>query len=185
MDARTKTNSPQQPGRYDAHPGRVARTPAAETGRVRFSIRGGGLRKSRRRGADRIKAARDRLSLARDTRLGSRGDPGRSKRYPHRHAAVWRNSLGPRRRVATDDCAVQIGRGGRLGTGRQWMSWVALDDAIGIIRFAIANARLRGPLNVVAPNPVRDAEFADVVATVLRRPAIFRAPAFVLRLRPG
>jgi uncharacterized protein (TIGR01777 family) len=79
----------------------------------------------------------------------------------------------------------KFGVGGRLGTGKQWMSWVALDDAIGIIRLAIANARLRGPLNVVAPNPVRNAEFADVVATVLRRPAIFRAPAFVLRLALG
>jgi uncharacterized protein (TIGR01777 family) len=79
----------------------------------------------------------------------------------------------------------KFGVGGRLGSGKQWMSWIAIEDAIGIIRFAIANAQLSGPVNVVAPHPIRNAEFAAVVAKVLRRPAIFPAPAFVLRLALG
>jgi uncharacterized protein len=79
----------------------------------------------------------------------------------------------------------RFGFGGRLGTGNQWMSWIALEDCIEIIRAAIANARLRGPLNVVAPNPVRNAEFTRVLAAVLHRPAIFPVPAFALRVAVG
>jgi uncharacterized protein (TIGR01777 family) len=79
----------------------------------------------------------------------------------------------------------RFGFGGRLGTGNQWMSWIALEDSIDIIRSAIANAQLRGPLNVVAPTPVRNAEFTRVVAAVLHRPAIFPVPAFALRLAVG
>jgi len=79
----------------------------------------------------------------------------------------------------------RFGLGGRLGTGNQWMSWIALEDSIDIIRSAIANARLRGPLNVVAPNPVRNAEFTRIVAAVLHRPAVFPVPAFALRIAVG
>jgi uncharacterized protein len=79
----------------------------------------------------------------------------------------------------------RFGFGGRLGTGDQWMSWIALEDCIEIIRAAIGNAELRGPLNVVAPNPVRNAEFTRVVAAVLHRPAIFPVPAFALRIAVG
>lgn len=79
----------------------------------------------------------------------------------------------------------RFGFGGRLGTGNQWMSWIALEDSIDIIRAAIANAQLRGPLNVGAPNPVRNAEFTRIVAAVLHRPAIFPVPAFALRVAVG
>ena len=79
----------------------------------------------------------------------------------------------------------QLGVGGRLGSGKQWMSWIAIEDVIGIIRFAIANERLSGPVNVVAPNPVRNEEFTRLLAGMLHRPAIFPAPAFVLRLAFG
>lgn len=75
--------------------------------------------------------------------------------------------------------------GGRIGSGKQWMSWVALDDVVGAIRFAIEDASMRGPVNVVAPNPARNADFTRVLARVLRRPAIFPAPAFALRLMLG
>ena len=54
----------------------------------------------------------------------------------------------------------KFGVGGPLGSGRQWISWIALDDVIAIIRFAIANAKMGGPVNAVSPNPVRNAEFA-------------------------
>ena len=79
----------------------------------------------------------------------------------------------------------KMGVGGRIGSGKQWMSWVALDDVVGAIRFAIEDASVRGPVNVVAPNPARNADFTRVLARVLRRPAIFPAPAFALRLMLG
>jgi uncharacterized protein (TIGR01777 family) len=79
----------------------------------------------------------------------------------------------------------KIGVGGRLGDGKQWMSWVALDDVVGIIRWAIADSQVKDPVNVVAPNPVRNAEFTRVLARVLHCPAIFPAPGFALRLMLG
>jgi uncharacterized protein (TIGR01777 family) len=79
----------------------------------------------------------------------------------------------------------KMGVGGRLGDGKQWMSWIALEDVVGIIRWAIADSQASGPVNVVAPNPVQNAEFTRVLAKVLHRPAIFPAPAFALRLMLG
>ena len=79
----------------------------------------------------------------------------------------------------------QIGLGGKLGNGRQWMSWVALEDVVGIIRMAIESNAVRGPVNVVAPEPVRNAEFTKTLAEAMHRPAIFAAPAFALRLALG
>jgi len=77
------------------------------------------------------------------------------------------------------------GVGGRIGSGEQWMSWVTLQDVVGIVRFALENGAARGPLNVVSPQPVRNAEFTKVLAKILRRPALFPAPAFALRLLLG
>lgn len=79
----------------------------------------------------------------------------------------------------------KFGLGGRLGSGKQWMSWIALEDAIGIICTAIANEKLAGPLNVVAPNPLTNADFTRIAAKVLHRPAIFAAPTFALRMALG
>jgi uncharacterized protein (TIGR01777 family) len=79
----------------------------------------------------------------------------------------------------------KLGLGGRLGSGKQWMSWIAIEDVVGIIRFAIANEQVNGPVNVVAPNPVRNEEFTRLLAGMLHRPAIFPAPAFVLKLAMG
>jgi uncharacterized protein (TIGR01777 family) len=79
----------------------------------------------------------------------------------------------------------KLGIGGRLGSGKQWMSWVALDDVVGILRAALSNEQVSGPVNVVAPNPVQNSEFTRVLASVLHRPAIFPAPAFALRIALG
>lgn len=79
----------------------------------------------------------------------------------------------------------KFGVGGRFGSGRQWMSWITLDDAIEITRFAIVNDAFAGPVNIVAPDPVRNADFARALAKALHRPAIFPAPAFALRLVLG
>lgn len=77
------------------------------------------------------------------------------------------------------------GLGGRLGDGRQWMSWVALEDLVRAILFASENAALRGPLNVVAPVPVTNAEFTRALARELHRPALLPVPALALRLAAG
>lgn len=79
----------------------------------------------------------------------------------------------------------RLGFGGRLGGGDQWMSWIALEDAVRAIMAAIENPALRGPVNVVAPAPVRNAEFARALGRALRRPAILPAPAWALRLAFG
>jgi uncharacterized protein len=79
----------------------------------------------------------------------------------------------------------KIGLGGKLGPGTQWMSWIALEDVIRIIRFAIENDAVRGPVNVVAPQPVTNAEFTKVLASAMHRPAFFTAPTFALRAALG
>ncbi|HLV93796.1 MAG TPA: TIGR01777 family oxidoreductase [Candidatus Acidoferrales bacterium] len=79
----------------------------------------------------------------------------------------------------------KFGVGGRLGSGNQWMSWIALDDVIGVIRAALADEAFSGPVNVVAPNPLRNVDFTRALARALHRPAILPAPAFALRLALG
>jgi uncharacterized protein (TIGR01777 family) len=79
----------------------------------------------------------------------------------------------------------RLGLGGRLGTGRQWMSWVALEEVVFIMLYILTQSGLHGPVNVVAPNPVSNSEFTRTLARVLHRPAIFPAPAFALRLVLG
>jgi uncharacterized protein len=79
----------------------------------------------------------------------------------------------------------KLGAGGRIGSGRQWISWVTLGDAIRVIRFAVENNSVRGPINVVAPNPARNADFAKALATAMHRPALVPTPAFALRLIVG
>jgi uncharacterized protein len=79
----------------------------------------------------------------------------------------------------------KLGVGGRLGSGKQWMSWITLEDVVGIIRFALENGAVRGSVNVVAPQAVQNAEFTKVLAKALHRPAFFPAPAFALRLALG
>jgi uncharacterized protein (TIGR01777 family) len=79
----------------------------------------------------------------------------------------------------------KFGVGGRLGSGRQWLSWISQQDVVGIVRFAVANSQISGPVNVGAPNPVQNSEFARVVGRVLHRPAILPTPAFALRVAFG
>ncbi|GLC25319.1 TIGR01777 family oxidoreductase [Roseisolibacter agri] len=79
----------------------------------------------------------------------------------------------------------QLGAGGHIGDGTQWMSVVALDDVIGALHFALVHDALRGPVNVVTPEPVTNDEFAHTLGRVLHRPAIVPAPAFAVRLALG
>ena len=75
--------------------------------------------------------------------------------------------------------------GGKIGAGNQWMSWIALDDVIEILSFSLEHAEVRGPINVISPQPVQNAEFTKTLAAALHRPALFPAPAFALRLALG
>jgi uncharacterized protein (TIGR01777 family) len=79
----------------------------------------------------------------------------------------------------------KLGVGGRVGSGQQWMSWVTLEEVVGILRFALENGAVQGAVNVVAPGAVRNAEFTRELARALHRPALFPAPAFALRLALG
>jgi uncharacterized protein len=79
----------------------------------------------------------------------------------------------------------RIGLGGKIGSGAQWMPWIHLEDAIGLIRHAMAHEAVRGPLNVVAPEPVTNAEFVRAIGEALGRPTALTAPAFALRLAFG
>jgi uncharacterized protein (TIGR01777 family) len=79
----------------------------------------------------------------------------------------------------------KLSLGGKLGHGRQWMSCIHVDDVAGMILWALENNAVRGPLNAVNPDPVRNSDFTQILARVLHRPAIFPAPAFALRLALG
>lgn len=74
----------------------------------------------------------------------------------------------------------RMGLGGRVGSGRQWMSWIHVEDLVGLIRFALAE-QVRGAINGVAPNPVTNAEFTKALGAELHRPAIFPVPGLALR----
>lgn len=75
----------------------------------------------------------------------------------------------------------RLGLGGPVGGGRQFMSWVTLDDAASIIQFALENETLKGPVNAVSPNPVTNREFARTLGAVLHRPALLPVPRFAAR----
>src|SRR5271170_2782726 len=93
--------------------------------------------------------------------------------------------LGPGGALAKLLTPFRLGVGGRLGSGRQWMSWIHIDDAAGLIRFAIESAAgiaLYGSVNATAPHPVTNDEFTRRLASALHRPAIFPVPAFALKL---
>jgi len=79
----------------------------------------------------------------------------------------------------------RMGVGGKIGSGKQWMSWIALDDVVRGIKFALANDSIRGPVNFVAPAPVANARFTKTLGKVLSRPTLFPIPAFGVRLLFG
>jgi uncharacterized protein len=79
----------------------------------------------------------------------------------------------------------RLGLGGRLGNGRQWMSWISEEDAVAAALFAVDNPALSGPVNLAAPQPVTNADFTRELARAVHRPALLPAPAFALRLALG
>lgn len=97
--------------------------------------------------------------------------------------------LGPGGALAKMLPLFRLGLGGRLGSGRQWMSWISLADAVSAVLFALdsnsATPALAGPINLTAPHPVTNAEFTRAFGRALHRPAILPAPAFALRVALG
>jgi uncharacterized protein (TIGR01777 family) len=79
----------------------------------------------------------------------------------------------------------KMGVGGVVGSGKQYMSWITLDDTVDAIIYAIATDSLSGPVNVVGPNPATNHDFTKTLGSVLGRPTIFRMPAFAARLAFG
>jgi len=79
----------------------------------------------------------------------------------------------------------KLGIGGKVASGGQWMSWVALEDVVEIIKFVLATRDVSGAVNVVVPEPVRNTEFTHAVANTLHRPAVVPAPAIALKLALG
>ena len=76
----------------------------------------------------------------------------------------------------------KLGMGGRTGSGRQWMSWIDVQDIVGAIHHILKNDLLQGAVNMVAPKPVTNADFARTLASVLSRPAVFPLPEFAVKV---
>jgi uncharacterized protein (TIGR01777 family) len=79
----------------------------------------------------------------------------------------------------------RLGAGGPLGGGRQWQSWVHIDDEVGVVRHLLSHPCVSGPVNATAPNPVRQAQMAQILGHLLHRPAVVPTPAFAVRLVLG
>ncbi len=79
----------------------------------------------------------------------------------------------------------RLGVGGKVGDGKQWMSWIAIDDVVGGLQFVLNNQDIHGPVNFTAPNPVKNEDFTDALGKTLSRPTIFPVPAFAARLAFG
>lgn len=79
----------------------------------------------------------------------------------------------------------RLGLGGRIGDGRQWMSWIHLADHVALTQFLLESPNTRGPFNATAPNPVTNAEFTRALARRLKRPAVLHLPAWLLQLAAG
>ena len=79
----------------------------------------------------------------------------------------------------------RLGLGGRIGDGRQWFSWIHIEDLVAAVLHVMAHSELNGAVNMVSPNPVTHTDFTKSLANAVRRPAIFPVPAFALRLAFG
>ena len=79
----------------------------------------------------------------------------------------------------------KMGVGGKVGSGKQYISWIAIDDVVAAMKLALADESLRGPLNMVSPNPVTNEEFTRALGQALSRPTIMSMPAFAARLAFG
>ena len=79
----------------------------------------------------------------------------------------------------------KLGLGGPVGNGRQYMAWITLDDLVAMVLYLLDHDAIRGPVNIVAPEPVTNKEFTKIMGTVLNRPTKLPTPAFAVRLAIG
>src|ERR1700758_4448175 len=79
----------------------------------------------------------------------------------------------------------RLGLGGRLGSGKQWISWISLTDLVSAVLFLLESPSLSGAVNLTAPHPITNSVFTRTLARLLHRPAVLPAPAFALRLALG
>ena len=79
----------------------------------------------------------------------------------------------------------QLGLGGKIGNGKQFMSWISIDDLLRLILHAITDIRISGPINAVSPKPISNADFSKTLARVLQRPALLPVPASLLKIAFG
>lgn len=111
-------------------------------------------------------------------------DPARKAgiRVVHMRFAVV---LGPEGALEQMLPPFKLGLGARIGSGRQWMSWIGLEDAVAAVLFALERPEISGPVNVASPNPVTNADFTHALGRQLGRPAFLSAPSFAMRLLFG
>ena len=83
------------------------------------------------------------------------------------------------------DGVFRAGLGGKLGSGKQWWSWIHIDDAVGLLLHAADDGAVRGPMNGVSPHPVTNAEFTRAYGRAIHRPTLFVVPKFALRVAFG
>lgn len=93
--------------------------------------------------------------------------------------------IGPGGMLGPQLLVFRLGLGGRLGDGRQWTSWISLEDEVRILLRALDDPALSGPVNATAPNPVRNEEYTAALGHLLKRPTVLSVPAVVLRLALG
>ena len=79
----------------------------------------------------------------------------------------------------------KLGLGGRIGSGKQWLSWIHIDDVLGLLTWALTNSGVRGAVNITAPNPCTNADFTHALGHIFHRPAALPVPAFALRAMLG
>ncbi|MBP0049519.1 TIGR01777 family protein [Marinobacterium sp. AK62] len=138
-----------------------------------------------------------------DEVLDESADP--SAGFPHELCRTWEQAAMAAESSTTRVCLVRtgvvlgpgggalskmlppfkLGLGGPIGDGQQWMSWIHLDDEVGAILYLLDNPSLRGPFNLTAPEPVTNEVFSKTLGQVVKRPAVFRMPAFVMQLMLG
>jgi uncharacterized protein (TIGR01777 family) len=90
--------------------------------------------------------------------------------------------LGPEGALKEMLTPFRLGLGARIGSGRQWMSWISLDDTVAAVLFALERAETSGPLDIASPNPVTNADFTRALGRQLARPALLSVPAFAMRI---
>jgi len=125
--------------------------------------------------------------------------------FGHRLCSAWENAALPAEKLGIRVCLLRtglvigkhggflerlllpfkLGLGGRIGEGRQWMSWIHIEDHIALSQHLLESPNARGPYNATAPNPVNNAEFTRELAKCLQRPALLAIPAWLLKLAMG